>query len=236
MVNQFYVMRILCFLLSIICFEKVAAQTLFPFKVDNKVGYRLAQEIVIQPQYDAGSPFTNGYAIVQYRGKCGFINNKGKEVINLIFQDASPFSKEGLACVKYDGKYGYIDTTGRWVIPAQYSESYTFNNGFARVNLNGKYGFIDTKGNLAIAAQFDFAKDFSENKAVVLEERLFYFADTFGNKILGPYLSAESFNNGSAWVTNLEKQNVIINAQGLVIAQQPIHEELLLRAKLLQKQ
>ncbi|MBK7505883.1 MAG: WG repeat-containing protein [Bacteroidetes bacterium] len=48
--------------------------------------------------------------------KFGFLDNSGKEVIPLIYDDAFRFS-EGLAIVEKNGKSGYIDKTGKEVIP-----------------------------------------------------------------------------------------------------------------------
>ena len=54
--------------------------------------------------------------------KWGYINRRGKTVIEPNFVDASPFF-EGLAFVREDdredGQYGYIDKTGDYVILPQ---------------------------------------------------------------------------------------------------------------------
>lgn len=49
---------------------------------DGKVGYINKQgDIVIQPIFDNGLSFKNGYAVVEQNGKMGFINTGGKIVI-----------------------------------------------------------------------------------------------------------------------------------------------------------
>src|SRR5579862_394911 len=52
---------------------------------------------------------------VDVKGKWGYIDEKGKIVIEPTFESAANFT-EGLAAVKANGKYGYIDRTGKFVI------------------------------------------------------------------------------------------------------------------------
>lgn len=73
---------------------------------------------------------------VQVSGKIGFIDNKGKLVIDAKFEaiDGIPtFSQEGLAAVKSNSKCGYIDTDGKTVISFQYDSCKQFSEGLALV-------------------------------------------------------------------------------------------------------
>ena len=96
--------------------------------------------------------------IVRRKGKYGFIDQTGKEVIPCKFDGVESFS-EGLAMVYIEdvpfGEYGYIDKTGRVVIPftrvAGYYES--FHNGLAKVLWESdghwgykNWGYIDKTG------------------------------------------------------------------------------------------
>lgn len=49
----------------------------------------------------------------------GFIDNKGKWVIEPVFENARDF-KNGFAAVRFQGKWGFIDKTGKWVIEPVY--------------------------------------------------------------------------------------------------------------------
>ena len=111
----------------------------------------------------------HGYPPYKFRGKFGYIDTSGKQVIECRFGLANDFSC-GLAVIGegtlyYDvkvvrgcnpytktkfgfkGKYGYIDKTGNAVIQPVYDEAHSFVNGLALVKLNGKSRYIDNKGN-----------------------------------------------------------------------------------------
>jgi hypothetical protein len=58
--------------------------------------------------------FSEGLAIVEADGYCGFIDKSGKVVIKPQFTWASQFSG-GLANVMVGDKMGYIDKSGKYV-------------------------------------------------------------------------------------------------------------------------
>ena len=59
------------------------------------------------PKYNAVLYFSEGLAGVELKGKWGFIDKSGKEVVPLKYEDVTGF-KEGLAAVKLNGKWGFI--------------------------------------------------------------------------------------------------------------------------------
>lgn len=48
-------------------------------------------------------------------GKCGFIDQTGKEIIPFIYDDARYFNKDGKAKVKLNGETFFIDVKGNRV-------------------------------------------------------------------------------------------------------------------------
>lgn len=50
-------------------------------------------------------------------GKIGFINEKGKLVIPLIYDNVSYFEKNGLVKVSKNRKFGFINKEGKEIIP-----------------------------------------------------------------------------------------------------------------------
>ncbi|WP_298539519.1 WG repeat-containing protein [uncultured Aquimarina sp.] len=82
---------------------------------------------------------------VHYYDYIGFINKKGKIVVNVQeYEQVAPFSN-GLAAVKdkESKAWGYIDTTGKVVIPFQYSEAKAFQERYGYVVKNKEALLID---------------------------------------------------------------------------------------------
>lgn len=123
------------------------------------------RNIIAEPVYDgskfyigassANSGFNEGLAPVKKNGRWGYIDLKGKVVIDFLFDDAWCFS-EGLASVKLNGKYGYINNKGKVVIDCTYECSYDFHKGVAVVkDDDNKFGFINSNGAWVIKPQYD---------------------------------------------------------------------------------
>ena len=66
--------------------------------------------------YNPAWSFTKtGLAAVCMEGKCGFIDQTGKEVIPFIYDDARYFNIDGKAKVKLNGETFFIDVKGNRV-------------------------------------------------------------------------------------------------------------------------
>lgn len=121
---------------------------LIPFRKDDLAGYLNAKgEIVIEPQFQMASAFSDGLASVCKEGLFGYIDPRGDWVIPPRFKHANDFS-EGLAGVSLgDEGWGFIDRAGNVVIPAKYAWVYGgFIHGVVGVAFDRKLGYIDTKG------------------------------------------------------------------------------------------
>src|SRR5262245_49738879 len=95
----------LVFIISITSF----AQPPVRFYQKAKAGYKnpTTGQVIVEPKYDAGSEFREGFAIVMTGRKRGYINEKGEVAIPLQYDDASQFFG-GMARVAVGGKNGYI--------------------------------------------------------------------------------------------------------------------------------
>lgn len=138
--------------------DETKPPALFPVSQDNKFGYiDVGGKIIINPQYEDASNFSEGLARVKVKGKFGYIDCNGKMVIKPQFDEAHNFS-EGLACVKINGKFGYIDKTGTVIVNPQYNKVYFFSDfseGLACVEVNEKAGYIDRTGKMVIPPKFN---------------------------------------------------------------------------------
>jgi hypothetical protein len=216
----------------------ITAQNLNRFYQNYKVGYSNNEgRVVVAPSYEAGSEFVDGIALVVNNGKRGYIDATGKEIIPLIYDDATLFSEEGLACVKFAGKYGYINKEGQWIIQPIFENAFAFLNGLARIQKDGKYGFINTAGEIVLAPIYTFANDFVEGVSAVQKDGKFGFIDTKGNtKLDFIYQSAQSFKNGKAIVSLGKGEFIYINTSGKKVGEIPKHPEEIERDKIRKEQ
>lgn len=90
------------------------------------------------------------------KNKYGFINVKGDNAIDYLYDIAYGFSDNGLALVVKNGKCGYINTKGAVAIPFKYELAQTaFYNGHAFCIENGILKIIDASGNVVKTIQTD---------------------------------------------------------------------------------
>ena len=146
---------------------------------------------------------TKRFRIFQNR-KFGYMDHKGRVVIQPQFDDAQDFS-EGLALVVSKGQKQFIDETGRVVIiPKDFEPINGFTDGLARGDItNRSYtkGYIDKSGKLVIDTQAMGACEFSEGLACVSTSK-WGFIDPSGRYVIKPQFDEVSyFHDGFATFT-----------------------------------
>ncbi len=121
---------------------------------DNKYGLiNLEGEVVSEFEWDAMTPFVNGYSVAGTSENNSFvpkvfISLEGETVeINPDLDGVGYFSPDGFAVVSVEGKYGYINNKGDIAIQPEYDDCNDFVDGVALVNKDGVYSLIDTDGN-----------------------------------------------------------------------------------------
>lgn len=112
-------------------------------------------DVVIPPQYDWATPFSDGLAAVQKNGLWGFIDLEGNIRVPLIYEGARPYSGN-LGGVIKNGKLGFVDKQGSLVvdfvfcIPSDdfFIVSHSFQNlqRLQPVRVGSLLGLIDEKG------------------------------------------------------------------------------------------
>lgn len=115
--------------------------------------------------YDEVFVFRNFRAKVKKDGRCGYVDNRGNEVVPLIYEDCYMDNDNRYLSVKINGKWGYRTVGGEEIIPCVYDEHFEFNppnnynnknnfveldRCFAAASLNGKWGAIDVNGKTVI--------------------------------------------------------------------------------------
>ena len=145
--------------------------------------------------------------LVEIGNKYGYINNVGKLVIGLKFDQARSFGQDGLAAVKIGNKWGYIDIKGDLTIQPQFTEALNFSEGLAPFKLSKflgirqKWGYIDQNGDVAIDPQFTEALNFSDGLALIRVGIKWGYINTKGEIVIPPeFTGADSFTQGIARV------------------------------------
>lgn len=103
------------------------------FSVKGRYGFvdRLGQ-VVIQPQYEETSTFSEGLAAVKVNGKYGYIDIAGRMIIPPQFDEANSFSN-GVAVVKLQQKHAAIDARGAVLFSTSHRIAFSFWEGLAAV-------------------------------------------------------------------------------------------------------
>ena len=139
-------------LACIICFNLVSAQT---------------NGVVAKTRYDfVGEYGDRGLALVSLKGKYGFIDKKGKEVIPLVYDGISMMQilkNSGwddaiiYLSVCQNKKWGLIDASNNIIVPCIYDVITDFfkSDYLALAIKNGKYGAIDIYGDIVIPCEYE---------------------------------------------------------------------------------
>lgn len=188
-------------------------------------------EVVIPPEYDYLSPFTNGRAFVENKGMHGVIDDQGKVIIPLIYSDMKgnympedgdvdffqqPPHGRGYyivrkKTVRFLGRkeaYGIIDMDGKELVPPIYDRISAPRKNAMDLLLakkNGKAGFIDHLGNVKIPFVWDNARRPAEagSPIAVCRDGRWGFIDEEGNTVIPTvWDNAKQFRHGLAEVTH----------------------------------
>jgi hypothetical protein len=90
---------------------------------DRKLGYvDTTGKTIIEPQYADGGAFDNGRAFVFNGKKWLMINEQGKQVGALFFDDVQG-QAEGIGRVVISGKVGFVDGTGKLIVSCKYDKA-----------------------------------------------------------------------------------------------------------------
>jgi hypothetical protein len=112
----------------------------------------------------------NVVSLVKYENKYGFIDKKGKWIIEPSFDSLGIFYN-GYATSYRDNKMGKIDSKGNLIIDHQYSFIGNFENGLALVIINDSINYVDLKGSLRCPKSFWDGESFSCRLAPVQPEK-----------------------------------------------------------------
>lgn len=138
--------------------------------------------------------------VVNNKGKIGYADQNGTEVIKCSYDNGYPFSN-GIAIVMKSGKYGVIDTTGKIIIPLKYTSISQWNERFFLLKDNKTMGLADKSGNIVLKPKYSFitrlncygraliavgGKAKSQGRKTYMENAKYGIIDDAGNVLIEP--------------------------------------------------
>jgi hypothetical protein len=88
----------------------------------------------------------NGFYFVRKNELWGCYDNRGNNIIPVVYEGIGPRISEGLARVKKTGKWGFVDLSNKIIIDFKYAFACNFESGKAYVNNDLFAGYINKKG------------------------------------------------------------------------------------------
>lgn len=164
------------------------------------------QTLFVLKNIDEANLFYEDLAAIKKNEKYGFIDTRGKEVINCEYDAALSFS-EGLCAVAKSKTQGdstilvwnYIDKTGKQVLTDVFETALNFKEGFAAVCKNGQWQWINKSGKTVLANQYEQCQSFTDGLAAYKKDGYWGLINKEGKVILEPsYAAIGNFSNGLA--------------------------------------
>ena len=115
--------------------------------------FDLSNGAPIAKELQGARGFSEGLLPVQKDEKWGFIDRKGKWIVEPQYDYADAFH-EGRALVQAATKWGYLDRTGSPVVSLRFDSAMHFSEGLAAVLVGKKWGFIDPAGKIVIDPKY----------------------------------------------------------------------------------
>lgn len=199
------------------------------FQEGELQGLKDKNGVIIAPAiYDVIYAFSEAYiAVVEKAGKFGYINDRGKLLVPLEYEDAFDGylvdqTKVGIVCV--NGKTGLLHLdTHQWGIPPEYEEVEQLYGPYYNVLQDGQYQLLDYTGKRIIeetsatAFELDYPIKFFA-KQPQTSKRKYY---TVTGQYLGDYPEdvLEELPLGYYWIkpNKYQKKNSVINLMGETI-------------------
>ena len=138
--------------------------------------------------------------IVDKKGKVGFSDPNGNEVIKCEYESAQPFVN-GIAIVTKSGKSGIIDASGNILLPLIYTHISTWNKDLYLIKNGKKMGLADHQGKVVLPVNYSHiskancygkalialgGKPSSYDKKTYMANAKYGIIDTKGNILVNP--------------------------------------------------
>ncbi len=99
-------------------------------------------------KYEKTNGFSNGLAAVCKNGKWGYVDKKGKFIIEPAYEYALSYADNGMAVVQKDKKFGYVNENGENVIGFKYTQADSYVGNIAKVLDDNGWKLIKSNGDI----------------------------------------------------------------------------------------
>lgn len=129
-------------------------EDLKPFYKDGKWGILKKGKVIVEPKYEGTNIFKQNYIKVKKNGYWGLLDERGNEIIPIIYDDILDINDEGVFMfyVKKGESIGMVNSLGKEIIPPKYemiSRYYDVVSGYSdnlfKFYKNGKVGIADNE-------------------------------------------------------------------------------------------
>jgi hypothetical protein len=123
--------------------------------------------------------------LVRYNNKIGFLNEYGKIVADIIYDDVDN-SHPNLVITVKDNKYGFFDYKGKLISKPVYQSINPNDSLYIIVKYNDRYGIISVNGQIVTPIKFDTIGTFKNNKAYACIKDEKFYINKSGNRVSNP--------------------------------------------------
>jgi hypothetical protein len=161
-------------------------------------------------EFEAATPFADGYAAVCKDGKWAVISSSLSYVTDFIYDevavdDYGTCSVGKRVFAKRDGAYYLVNTKGE-ELSGEYEDAKPFlsSGGYAAVCMNGKWGLVDSDGTIVLECRFEELDSSNEGFAGYKKGDLWGYITVKGEIMIeANYAEVKAFtDDGYAYVSN----------------------------------
>lgn len=189
---------------------------LYPYEKDDLFGFiDTTGKLIINNEYDAVTPFSEGLSVVSKNDTAYFINKENTNTFQHYFSEALSF-RNGIAAVKQGNKWSFINRQGQ-PMSDNYDEISELSDETYVVKSNGKYGALNQSGQVIIEPRFQKLGDFKNGFAYYIEDNKYGFVSKNGFAHKASFDWISDFNEGNVAIFKQDNLFGLINCFGNVV-------------------
>jgi hypothetical protein len=192
--------------------------------IEGDEDYKLARfdgTVIPTQVLDEVGSLVSDRAIFQSNEKVGYLNGKGKVVINPSYDAYTNVNSEGefvgnFAKVSKGGKFGIIDKSGKVIVPISYNKLGAVSSLIA-FEKGGKWGFIDLTNKVVFPASYEYTESFANGLGIVQDLTLRGAISSKGQLLIPIQFTSIKVLDESHFLVTLGAMNGIYTNKGELV-------------------